>query len=151
MSSKEMQCKSKCMKTEKLGQNTVKPQHPELNKTNSKLKLDKDHRTYKSKKKEGSAQHKSKCMRHGQNMGKYKSPEMPKTKFRAQPQKVKIKKPKKTNKKKKSNTNQIFAAKLSNHKILDHSLTSNISSFTDILPLPFRLLPKRPRVKIKYK
>ena len=27
---KEMQCKSKCMKTEKLGQNTVKPQHPEL-------------------------------------------------------------------------------------------------------------------------
>ena len=66
---KEMQCKSKCMKTEKLGQNTVKPQHPELNKTNSKLKLDKDHRTYKSKKKEGSAQHKSKCMRHGQNMG----------------------------------------------------------------------------------
>ena len=35
---KEMQCKSKCMKTEKLGQNTVKPQHSELNKTNSKLK-----------------------------------------------------------------------------------------------------------------
>ena len=100
---KEMQCKSKCMKTEKLGQNTVKPRHPELNKTNSKLKSDKDHRTYK------------------------------------------------TNKKKKSNTNQILAAKLLNHKILDHSLTSNISSFTEILPLPFRLLPKKPRVKIKYK
>ena len=65
---KEMQCKSKCMKTEKLGQNTVKPQHPELNKTNSKLKSDKDHRTYKSKKKKRSAQHRSKCMRHGQNM-----------------------------------------------------------------------------------
>ena len=76
---------------------------------------------------------------------------MPKTKFRTQPQKVKIKKPKKTSKKKKSNTNQIFAAKLPNHKILDHSLTSNVSSFTDILPLSFRLLPKRPRVKIKYK
>ena len=120
---KKMQCKSKCIKTEKHGQNTVKPQHPELNKTISKLKLDKDHRTYKSKKKEGSAQHKSKCMRHGQNMVKYKSPEMPKTKFRTQPQKVKIKKPKKTNKKKKSNTNQIFATKLSNHKIPDHSLT----------------------------
>ena len=148
---KEMQCKSKCMKTEKLGQNTVKPQHPELNKTNSKLNSDEGHRTQKSKKKKRSAQHKSKCMRHGQNMVKYKSPELPKTKFRAQPQKVKIKKPKKTNKKKKSNTNQIFATKLSNHKYFDHSLTSNISSFTDILHLPFRLLPKGPRVKIKYK
>ena len=152
---KEMQCKSKCMKTEKLGQNTVKPQHLELNKTNcklnSKLKSDKGHRTHKSKKKKRSAQHKSKCMRHGHNMVKYKSPQMPKTKFRAQQQKVKIKKWKKTNKKEKSNTNQILAAKLPNHKILDHSLTSNISSFTDILPLPFRLLPKRPRVKIKYK
>ena len=66
---KEMQCKSKCLKTEKLGQNTVKPQHPELNKTNcklnSKLKSDKGHRTHKSKKKKRSAQHKSKCMRHG--------------------------------------------------------------------------------------
>ena len=148
---KEMQCKSKCMKTEKLGQNTVKPQHPELNKTNSKLKSDKGHRTHKSKKKKRSAQHKSKCMRHGQNMVEYKSPQVPKTKFRAQPQKVKIKKPKKTNKKKKSKTNHILAAKLPNHKTLDHSLTSNISSFTDILPLPFRLLPKRPRFKIKYK
>ena len=48
---KEMHCKSKCMKTEKLGQNIVKPQHPDLNKTNSKLKLDKGHRTHKSKKK----------------------------------------------------------------------------------------------------
>ena len=76
---------------------------------------------------------------------------MPKAKFRALPQKVKIKKLKKTNKKKKSNTNQILAAKLTNHKILDHSLTSSISSSTDILPLPFRLLPKRLRVKIKYK
>ena len=90
-------------------------------------------------------------MRHGQNMVKYKSPQMPKTKFRAKPKKVKIKKQKKTNKKKKSNTNEILAAKLPNQKILDHSLTSNISSFTDILTLPFRLLPKRPRVKIKYK
>ena len=114
------------MKTEKLGQNTVKPQHPELNKTNSKLKSDKGHRTHKSKKKKRSAQHKPKYMRHGQNMVKYKFPQMPETKFRTQPQKVKIKKPKKTNKKKKSNTNQIFAAKLPNHKILDHSLTSNI-------------------------
>ena len=82
---KEMQCKSKCMKTEKLGQNTVKPQHPELNKTNSKLKSDKGHRTHKSKKKKRSAQCKSKCMRHGQNMVKNKSPQMPKTKFKAQP------------------------------------------------------------------
>ena len=90
-------------------------------------------------------------MRHGQNMVKYKFPQMPKTKFRAQPREVKIKKPRKTNKKKKSNTNQILAAKLPNQKILDHSLTSNVSSFTDILPLPFRLLPWRPRVKIKYK
>ena len=40
---KEMQCKSKCMKTVKLGQNAVKPQHPDLNKTNSKLKSDKGH------------------------------------------------------------------------------------------------------------
>ena len=148
---KEMQCKSKCMKTEKLGQNTVKPHHPELNKTNYKLKSYKGHRTHKSKKKKWSAQHKSKGMRHGQNMVKYKSPQMPKTKFRAQLQKVKIEKPKKTNKKKKSNTNQILVAKLPNHKIIDHSLTSNISSFTDILFLPFRLFPKRPRVKIKYK
>ena len=60
---KEMQCKSKCMKTEKFGQNTVKPQHPELNKSNSKLKSDKDHKTYKSKKKKMSVQHRSKCMR----------------------------------------------------------------------------------------
>ena len=82
---KEMQCKSKCMKTEKLGQNTVKPQHPELNKTNSKLKSDKGHRTHKSKKKKRSAQCKSKCMRHGQNMVKNKSPQMPKTKFKTQP------------------------------------------------------------------
>ena len=88
-------------------------------------------------------------MRHGQNMVKYKSPQMPKTKFRAQHQKAKIKKTKKTNKKKKSNANQILATKLPNQKFLNHSLTSNISSFTDILPLPFRLLPKRPRVKNK--
>ena len=146
-----MQCKSKCMKTEKLGQITVKAQHPELNKTNSKLKSDKDHRTYKSKKKKRSAQHRSKCMRHGQNMVKFKPPQMPNTSSEPKQQKAKIKIPKKTNKKKKSNTNQILAAKLPNQKILDHSLTSNISSFTDILPLPFRLLPKRPRVKIKYK
>ena len=139
---KEMQCKSKCMKTEKLGQNTVKQQHPELHKTNSKLKSDKGHRTHKSKKKKRSAQHKSKCMRHGQNMVKYKSPQMPKTKFRAQPQKVKIKKPKETNKKKKSNTNKILAAKLPNHKILDHSLTSNISSFTDMLPFSIQTIAK---------
>ena len=39
-------------------------------------------------------------MSHGQNMVKYKFPQMPKTKFRAQPQKVKVKKPKKTKKKK---------------------------------------------------
>ena len=115
---KEMQCKSKCMKTEKLGQNTVKPQHPELNKSKSKLKSDKGHRTHKSKKKKRSAQHRLKCMRHNQNMVKYKSPQMPKTKIRAQPQKFKIKKPKKTNKKKKSNTNQILAAKLPNYKFL---------------------------------
>ena len=144
-----MQCKSKCLKTEKLGQNTVKPQHPELNTTNSKLKSDKGHRTHKSKKKKRSTQHKSKCMKHGQNMVRYKSPEMPKTKFRAQPQKVKIKKPKKTNKKKKSNTNQILAAKLTNHKIPDHSLTSNISSFTDILSLPFRLFAKETKSQNK--
>ena len=146
---KEMQCKSKCMKTEKLGQNTVKPQHPKLNKTNSKLKSGKGHMTHKSKKKKRSAQHKSKCMRHGQNMVKYKSPEMPKTKIRAQPQKVKIKKPKKTNKKKKSNTNQILAAKLLNHKIFDHSLTSNISSFTDILPFAIQTIAKEAKSQNK--
>ena len=90
-------------------------------------------------------------MRHGQNMVKYKSPEMPKTKFRAQPQKVKIKKPKETNKKKKVKHKSNFSCQISQSEILDHSLTSNISSFADILPLSFRLLPKRPRVKIKYK
>ena len=109
---KEMQCKSKCMKTEKLGQNTVKPQHPELNKTNAKLKSDKGHRTHKSKKKKRSAEHKSKCKRHGQNMVKYKSPQMPKAKFRAQPREVEIKKPKKTNKKKKSKHKSNFRCQI---------------------------------------
>ena len=39
-------------------------------------------------------------MRHGQNKVKYKSPQMPKTMFRAQQQKAKIKKPKKQTKRK---------------------------------------------------
>ena len=141
---KEMQCKSKCIKTERLGQDMVKSQLPDLNKTNSK-----GHSTHKSMKKKRSAQHKTKFMRHGQNTVQYKSPQLPKTKFRAQPQKVKINQ--KPNKKKKSNTNQILMTRLSDHKIPDHSLTSNASSFTDILHLPFKLLPNKPRFKTRYK
>ena len=141
---KEMQCKSKCIKTERLGQDMVKSQLPDLNKTNSK-----GHSTHKSMKKKRSAQHKTKFMRHGQNTVQYKSPQLPKTKFRAQPQKVKINQ--KPNKKKKSNTNQILMARLSDLKIPDHSLTSNASSFTDILHLPFKLMPNKPRFKTRYK
>ena len=58
---KEMQCKSKGIKTERLGQDMVKSQLPDLNKTNSK-----GHSTHKSMKKKRSAQHKTKFMRHGQ-------------------------------------------------------------------------------------
>ena len=127
----EMQCKSKCIKTERLGQDMVKSQLPDLNKTNSK-----GHSTHKSMKKKNSAQHKTKFMRHGQNTVQYISPHRPKTKFRAQLQKVKINQ--NPNKKKKSNTNQILMARLSDHKIPDHSLTSNA-------------LPNKPRFKTRYK
>ena len=83
-----------------------------MNKTNSKLKSDKGHRTYKSKKKKRSAQCKSKCMRHGQNMVKNKSPQMPKTKFKAQPQKVKNKETKENKQKEKVKHKSNFSCQI---------------------------------------